>query len=66
MYQQQHLINENQRLQINNRQKNILLTISAALLYLVTTSGEVRSNSFSSLSSSDMVGLSLLRLQNSN
>lgn len=37
------------------REWNTLLTISAALLYLVTTSGEVRSNSFSSLSSSDMV-----------
>jgi hypothetical protein len=29
--------------------------ISAAVLYLVTTSEEERSNSFSSLSSSDMV-----------
>ena len=34
--------------------------ISAALLYLVTTSGEVRSNSFSSLSSSDDIVLELL------
>lgn len=32
-----------------------LLTISAAFLYLVITSGEVRSNSFSSRSSSDMI-----------
>ena len=35
------------------RARKLLLTISAALLYLVTTSGEVRSNSFSSLLSSD-------------
>jgi len=35
--------------------RNTLLTISAAVLYLVTTSAEERSNSFSSLSSSDMV-----------
>lgn len=34
---------------------NWLLTISAALLYLVTTSEFVRPNSFSSLSSSDMI-----------
>ena len=37
------------------RVRNKLLTISAAVLYLVTTSAEERSNSFSSLSSSDMV-----------
>lgn len=38
---------------MRKRARKLLLTISAALLYLVTTSGEVRSNSFSSLSSSD-------------
>jgi len=37
------------------RVRNTLLTISAAVLYLVTTSAEERSNSFSSLSSSDMM-----------